>query len=79
MSGSEGVNETKWRAMSALFYFWEVLISFGHMKSKRIGGRRGRVRGPDGLASVRLLVAIGQVKIPARSPRAARTLDRMGD
>ena len=54
------------------------------MKSKRIEVRRGRVREPDGLAPVRwraleLLAAIGQVKIPARSPRAARTLDRMGD
>ena len=54
------------------------------MKSKRIEVRRGRVRGPDGLAPVRLralklLAAVGPVKIPARSPRAARTLDRMGD
>lgn len=67
--------------MSALFIFRKVLISFGHMKSKRIQGRRGRVRGPDGLASVRsraleLLAAIGQVEIPARSPRVVRTLDR---
>jgi hypothetical protein len=42
------------------------------MKSKRIEDRRGRVRGPDGLAPVRLralelLAAVGPVKIPARA------------
>jgi hypothetical protein len=54
------------------------------MIPKRKESRRERVCGPDGLAPVRLralklLAAVGPVKIPARSPRAARTLDRMGD
>jgi len=41
------------------------------MKSKRIEDRRGRVRGPDGLTSMRLLAlkllaAVGPVKISPR-------------
>ena len=54
------------------------------MTPERKESRHGRVCGPDGLAPVRLralklLAAVGPVKIPERSPPAARTLDRLGD
>jgi hypothetical protein len=68
----------------AFLFLGKRIGSADLMTPERKESRRGRVRGPDGLAPVRLralklLAAVGPVKIPARSPRAARTLDRMGD
>jgi hypothetical protein len=68
----------------AFLFLGKRIGSADLMTPERKERRRGRVCGPDGLAPVRLralklLAAVGLVKIPARSPRVARALDRMGD